>query len=93
MKNSKNDLSENEYCNILFQQFYYTALLYKRVPFCANTFMADQYRRAFLLYLITTRGSISTKKLIVRNKDSATFQRLLLNAYPDLEINEITHPE
>lgn len=89
MNPNNNALSEEEYCNVLFQQFYYTSLLYKKTPFMANTFKPDQSRTTFLLYLSSPRGWQSTKQLIVRNSDCEKLKQLLLDAYPSLTISEV----
>ena len=86
------DYEINDYCYILFQQCYYTCRLYNQEPFKVEVFPPDDRRKTFLMFKCSPRGTISTKKMTVLNKDSDRFKDYLLDAYPNLIISELAPP-
>ena len=85
-------LKEKDYCHILFMQCYYTCELYHQEPFKTDVFPSDDHRMTFLLFKSSPRGTVTTKKLIVTQKDSKRLEDLLLEAYPNIEITVISPP-
>ncbi len=82
-------LSETEYCDLLFQQCYFTCKLYRQEPFKVEIFPPDERRKTCLIFKSSPRGAISTKKLTVKNQDCDRLKGLLMEAYPNLVITEL----